>query len=203
VTRLLVTCACACLLVAACGEGRVQEAPANARPSRVSPAAKAAAAPEDVQLTDPNRLLQRFDARDKKPRGLVVNIWASWCGSCKEEIPLLLGVRETFAKHGIEFAFVSADEPKAFPEAAALMRSWNGPLPVLALGGPKIGAFKRAVAPEWRGGIPATFLFDDTRKLRHLWEGPIVEHEISPILQGMLAGEAIDGVTRTAATPAP
>jgi thiol-disulfide isomerase/thioredoxin len=188
-------------LVAACGEDRVQSAPAGAiRPS--APAApKTSDAPADLQLTDADAILARLG--DGKLRGLVINVWASWCGSCKEEIPILLGLRKTFAAEGIDFAFVSADEPKAFPEAVTLMKSWSGPLPVLAVSGAAIGPFKRALHPEWRGAIPATFLFDGARKLRHFWEGPIIESEIAPVLQGLLAGAAIDGVTRTAATPRP
>jgi thiol-disulfide isomerase/thioredoxin len=188
-------------LALSCGEDRVQPAPVAATRTSSATAAQGptAGAGQDLQLIDGDAVLDPL--RDGKLRGLVVNVWASWCGSCKEEIPILLGLRKSFAAEGIDFAFVSADEPQAFPEAVSLMRSWNGPFPVLAVGGASIKSFKRAMHPEWKGAIPATFLFDGARKLRHFWEGPIVEQEIAPILQGLLAGEAIDGVTRTTATP--
>jgi hypothetical protein len=41
-------------------------------------------------------------------------------------------------------------------------------------------------------------LFDATAKLRYFWEGPMLESEITPILQGFLVGEKIDGATRPA-----
>lgn len=133
--------------------------------------------------------------RREGKRGTVVNIWASWCGSCKGEVPMLLQLREAFVADGIDFVFVTADETPDFPKAVELLRSWSAPLPALAVGG-SMRQFKQAMHPRWKGAIPATFLFDETAKLRHFWEGPIYEHEISPILQGFLAGEAIDGETR-------
>jgi hypothetical protein len=77
------------------------------------------------------------------------------------------------------------------------MRALHGPLPTLAVAG-SMRAFKDALRPDWRGAIPATFLFDATAKLRYFWEGPMVENEITPILQGFLLGQKIDGATRPA-----
>ena len=130
-------------------------------------------------------------------RGTLVSVWASWCGSCRDEIPMLLGLRDAFASSGVDMVFVSADEPSAYEAAVKAMREWGGPLPVLAVAG-SMKTFRAALSPNWHGAIPATFLFDATFKLRHLWEGPVYDHEISPIVQGFLAGDAIDGETRPA-----
>jgi thiol-disulfide isomerase/thioredoxin len=150
--------------------------------------------PAGVEAIDSTTLLAR--ARQPGVRGLVVNVWASWCGSCREEIPLLLKVQSAFKGDGIEFAFVSADEKKDYEAARKLMQTLSGPTPTLVVG--SRATFKPAMNPRWRGGIPATFLFDATGKLRHFWEGPILEEEIAPVLQGFLAGDDIDGETRTA-----
>ncbi|HKP59817.1 MAG TPA: TlpA disulfide reductase family protein [Polyangiales bacterium] len=185
--------ACA-LAYVACDDIPARRAPepveAKAEPS-VAPAAPAPNT--DVKTVDAPALFAQMRSTGK--RGTVVNIWASWCGSCKAEVPMLLQLRQAFAAENLDFVFVSADETPDFPKAAELMRSWSAPLPALAVGG-SMGEFKRAMHVNWKGAIPATFLFDDTAKLRHYWEGPILEHEISPILQGFLAGEAIDGETR-------
>ena len=127
-------------------------------------------------------------------RGTLVSVWASWCGSCQDEIPMLLKLRDAFAAEGVDFLFLTADEPAAWPKAVELMRQWGGPLPTLAMAGP-ITALREALNPNWRGAIPATFLFDATFKLRHYWEGPVYDHEVSPVVQGFLAGDAIDGET--------
>lgn len=177
---LLVTTAC-------------DDEPPTRRP-RPQPLAAAAVTPAgDLREIEATALFQQL--KNSGRRGTVVNVWASWCGSCRGEVPLLLQMRKTFAAEGIDFVFVSADERRDYPKAAELMRSWSAPAPFLAVAG-SMEAFKRAMHTNWKGAIPATFLFDAAQKLRHYWEGPVLEHEISPILQGFLAGEPIDGETR-------
>lgn len=174
---------------------RVPEPAATPAPAAPQPAAPApaTAVPADVREIDAPALFEQIRSRGK--RGTVVNVWASWCGSCREEIPLLLGLEKTMASEGIDFIFVTADERKDYPKAVELMRSWSGPLPVFAVADP-MTPFKRAMHPSWKGAIPATFLFDGEARRRHFWEGPVLEHEITPILQGFLAGDPIDGETR-------
>jgi thiol-disulfide isomerase/thioredoxin len=193
---MVLALATSALALAACGDD-MQPARRPASAQRASepppPAPAPAALPADLEEIDAPALFEQMKSRGK--RGIVVNVWASWCGSCREEIPLLLDLQKAMAPEGIEFMFVSADETKDYAKAVELMRSWSGPLPVLAVAG-SMTPFKRAMHPTWKGAIPATFLFDGAQKLRHFWEGPVLEHEISPILQGFLAGEPIDGETR-------
>lgn len=186
----------ALLLWAACDDELPQ------RRSAASRAAPEPAQPAPAPPTPAEAELKAIDApalfdymRSRAKRGTVVNVWASWCDSCRGEIPMLLQLKAALAADGLDFVFVSADETRDFPKAVELMRSWSAPLPVFAVAG-SMAPFKRAMHPSWKGAIPATFLFDDQQKLRHFWEGPMAEHEISPILQGFLAGEPIDGETR-------
>jgi thiol-disulfide isomerase/thioredoxin len=170
----------------------------TAQPSAAVAGPSSAGRVEGVASVDAAGLLARVQAANT--RGLVVNVWASWCGSCRQEIPLLMQLKQVFASEGIAFAFVTADDAKDYPRAVELMKSWGGPLPVLSVDS-DFRQFKGALNPKWRGAIPATFLFDSQQKLRYFWEGPVLEHEVAPILQGFLAGEAIDGEMRTAAGP--
>jgi thiol-disulfide isomerase/thioredoxin len=162
---------------------------------RAAPAAPPSAAVKDLTPVNAAQLQQLIRSSGK--RGALVNVWASWCGSCRDEIPMLLQVRDALPPDQLDFLFVSADEPTAYGAAVEQLRALHGPLPTLAVAG-SIGAFKAALRPDWHGAIPATFLFDATAKLRYFWEGPMLEQEITPILQGFLAGQTIDGATRPA-----
>jgi thiol-disulfide isomerase/thioredoxin len=180
-TRLVVLLAAA-LFCAACDGGSPPQPTASTQPDEI-----------EVESIDAPALFTHM--RSQAKRGTIVNVWASWCGSCRGEVPMLLKLQKAFATEGLDFLFVSADEKRDFPKAIELMLSWSAPLPVFAVAG-AMTPFKRALHPRWKGAIPATFLFDDAQKLRHFWEGPILEREIAPILQGFLAGEPIDGETR-------
>jgi thiol-disulfide isomerase/thioredoxin len=193
----VVTFGCLVYLVSACDDGAAQQI--ATRPVGTQLPAAQAVAPAPVPSVEGLQTIDAAGLRDRAlaahGRATVVNVWASWCGSCRDEIPMLLKLREAFLAEGVDFLFVSADEPESWPQAVKLMREWGGSLPVLAVAG-SMTPFKRALHPSWQGAIPATFLFDATFKRRHFWEGPVFDHEIAPIVQGFLAGDAIDGETR-------
>ena len=58
---------------------------------------------------------------DLKGKVLVVNLWATWCGPCKIEMPQL--VRLAAAYHGkpVQVVEISIDKPEALAEAKAFI----------------------------------------------------------------------------------
>jgi thiol-disulfide isomerase/thioredoxin len=132
-------------------------------------------------------------------RGVVVNVWASWCGSCKGDLPILVGLRKVFGAD-IDLFLVSVDEESGLPKAAEMLRGFGAPGPNFVVDEP-LGVFKAAMNPKWPGMLPATFLFDPSGKLRYFWGGPVNEDEITPLLRRYLAGEHIDGEANFALAP--
>lgn len=149
--------------------------------------------PEGLEYLDGDGVLEKVQSSEAK--GVVVNVWASWCGPCRVEIPMLLELQERYGKDQLEFLFISVDSPDAAEPALAVLKERKLPLPGY-LAQPPLSAFKAALTPRWRGSLPATFLFESTGQLRYWWGAQVFEHEITPILQGFLAGEAIDGEAR-------
>jgi thiol-disulfide isomerase/thioredoxin len=175
-------------------------APRRPRPAPTAQASAATTeAPAAVEGASPIdgpglRELLRAQLKQAGHHGALVNVWASWCGSCKRELPMLLEMREAFLPQGLDVLFVSADTREKWPDAVSFAKQAGLPLPMLVIGG-SLGPWKRAISPRWRGAIPALFLFDVDATLRHRWEGPIYEHELAPVLQAYLAGENVDGET--------
>lgn len=54
---------------------------------------------------------------------MVVNLWASWCGPCREEMPLLQSFHE---EHGEEVAVLGVNENDTQPEAAMDLVATSG-----------------------------------------------------------------------------
>jgi cytochrome c biogenesis protein CcmG/thiol:disulfide interchange protein DsbE len=131
--------------------------------------------------------------------GVLVNVWASWCGSCKGDLPLLLRLRTAFGSR-IELMLVSVDEESGLPKAAEMLRSFGAPPPNFVVDEP-LEAFKAGIDPRWPGMLPATFLFDASGKLRYFWGGPVNEDDVKPLLERYLAGEHIDGESNFALAP--
>jgi thiol-disulfide isomerase/thioredoxin len=152
---------------------------------------------DGLVAVDAEALLDRV--KRSRAKGVVVNAWASWCGSCKGDIPTLLGLRKTFGAD-IDVFLVSVDEEASMPLAAEMLRGFGAPGPNFIVDQP-LDAFKPAMNPRWPGMLPATFLFDTTGKLRYFWGGPVMEGEITPLIGRYLRGEHIDGEANFALAP--
>lgn len=165
---------------------RTAEPPHLAEPSRVIEPSPATA----LQLVTGPRLLERI--RASNARGTLVNVWASWCGECKRELPMLVGLASKYKAAGVDVVFVSVDETEEQAAAVQFLKDKGAVLPSLIAEG-ELEPFKVALNPRWKGMIPASFLYDATGTLRYFWGGPAFEEEVTKILDGFLAGQPIDG----------
>src|SRR5438128_10900508 len=93
----------------------VIEAPAEPRPERLPPApAELGALPESLL----NRELQALDKgsfrlADFGGKVIVVNLWATWCGPCRMEVPDYEKVRKEYAGRAVEFIGLTTEDPRS------------------------------------------------------------------------------------------
>ena len=64
--------------------------------------------PKFVNYKTPNDLTMSLD--DLKGKYVYIDIWATWCGPCKQEIPFLKAVEKKYHNKNIEFVSISVDE---------------------------------------------------------------------------------------------
>lgn len=124
-TLFALTLACAAFAIAAAQSGRRPVAPpAPPTPLHGTPApdvpsrATSAATPADDRL--PDVLMKRelrslekgsFRLSDFGGKVLVVNLWASWCGPCRREIPDFEEIRRDYSGRGVEFVGLTTENP--------------------------------------------------------------------------------------------
>ncbi len=98
-------------------------------------------------------------------RGKVVfiNIWAVWCGPCREELP---GLNELYLKYkdnkNVTFLFVDADSNLKKAQRFLDRRNYQIPLYESLNGFP---------ASLFRGAVPTTMVFDRQGKIIMYYEG--------------------------------
>ncbi|HEX5990260.1 MAG TPA: TlpA disulfide reductase family protein [Solirubrobacterales bacterium] len=129
-----------------------------------------APAPLDALYKQGNDLLGGGTAAyEKRIAGLrghpaVVNVWASWCGPCRGEFPIL---QELSARYGKKVAFLGVNSEDSDDAAATFLREEPVPYPsytdpdkdiLSSLGG--------------YGGLPDTAFYDDSGELLYLKQGP-------------------------------
>ena len=156
------------------------------------------AAPREVK----DDSLAVVTARDLRSRtqalhakAVLVNAWATWCDSCEHELPVLQKLEERFAPQGVRVVLVSVDEPDKIAEIRSFLAE-KGIRLKSYIAAPPLDSFKAGMNPRWPGMLPASFLFDETGKLRYFWGGEAFEKELVPVIEGLLAGKRIDGETR-------
>ncbi len=84
-------------------------APAHARPPKVGEAAP------DFELT----MLDRSKMSFSEMRGnvVVLNVWATWCAPCREELPLLDAFYDFQKQHGLKIIAISTEPTSRFPSS--------------------------------------------------------------------------------------
>lgn len=172
----------------------------SADPER-KPAVQPVAAPDDglVEIDGPALIAS---IRASKRKATLVNVWASWCGSCKRELPMLADLARALESEGVGVLFVSVDKASDRPAAVKLLETLE-PKPASFIVTGSLGPFKRAINPGWKGALPATALYDERGELLWFWPGPVLEHEITPIVTAYLAGQPLEGPTLVEPDPPP
>ena len=97
---------------------------ARAQTAAPTPAAKAAVTveaarplPEEVTGRELRDISGRaFRLKELGGRVYVINLWATWCGPCRWEIPGLNKVYEEFRGRGVEFVGLTAEDPEEHAE---------------------------------------------------------------------------------------
>src|SRR4051812_29908056 len=63
----------------------------------------------------------RANVRALHARAKLVNAWATWCGSCEHELPMLQALADKLAARGVRVFLVSVDEPDDRAKAQAML----------------------------------------------------------------------------------
>ncbi len=140
------------------------------------PEAVAGYVPEAVLSREFQSLQEgRFRLSDLGGKVLVLNLWASWCGPCRREVPEIEEVRREYESKGVEFVGLTTENPQTDGERVRKFVRESGL-------GYRVGWIDHESARALMRGhrtIPQTFVITG--------DGQIVKH-----LRGYAAGRTAD-----------
>jgi thiol-disulfide isomerase/thioredoxin len=145
-----------------------------------------------------SQLLSSVAAAGKK--ATLINVWATWCGPCRRELPMLQALSVNLKPQRVDVILVSVDDAKDEAKAASYLKDNGIALKTYMVDG-SLADFKAGINPSWPGMLPASFLFDASARLVHFWGGEAFENEIAPVVDDFLAGRPVAPETRYGLAP--
>ncbi len=119
---------------------------------------------------------------DFRGKIVVLNIWATWCQPCREEMPTLDNLQAIFAEEPVIVLALSVD--RGGPERVRAFLEEIGVARLHVYRDPKMAATRRLRVP----GLPATLLIDRQGReaARHLGIAEWDSDEVQAAIRGLL-----------------
>ncbi len=156
---------------------------AGARVRAATPAVDAPAPPFVAQTSDG----ARFDLAQLRGKVVLLHFWATWCDSCRTEMPALARVYADLHARGLELLAVSADDPRE--RRAALEMARRHQLPAALLDATRPNGFG---APPV---LPLTYVIDRGGVLRARLlpaRAPLTEPALRAVIEPLLTPPPAD-----------
>jgi thiol-disulfide isomerase/thioredoxin len=168
--------------LAADAEGRVYQLDGAGLVSGSAGGPREALRPFDLPLLDGGRL----SLGELRGSVVLVNFWASWCGPCRAEMPVLDSVWREFAEQGLRYA--SLNDEHDHEAARRFLAGLGLTMPVAAGDGRLQGDYHLP-------GLPVTLLLDREGRVAGRWIGGLTEPQLPALRAAIRAELARAGAT--------
>ncbi|RMF39103.1 MAG: redoxin [Planctomycetota bacterium] len=136
--------------------------------------------PVELQTISPEKLRTRLTEQSDKYR--LVNVWATWCVPCIEELDDLVTMHRMYRKRKFELITVSADRPSARDAARKVLQEKHCSATNYILDTDEQDALFDAVDPQWKGAVPYTLLIAPSGEVVHRVHGEFDPRELKRVI---------------------
>ena len=116
---------------------------------------------------------------DAKGKVVLVNVFASWCGYCMQELPDLVSIRGEYSRDDLAMLGVSLDDESDMAELKRVIKEANVSYPVYMVGDDYAEKYNIT-------GIPVTIIYDRNGKEYKTIMGYVEKQEIEKPLGELL-----------------
>ena len=111
---------------------------------------------------------------------VLLNVWATWCHPCQDEMPDLEALHREFAPRGLRLIGVSIDQRRDADDIRRFLDEHDITFTILHDASSTVGhAFRTS-------GVPETVLIDAQGVLRARWIGQVGAADIRPALEELM-----------------
>lgn len=121
-----------------------------------------------------------FKLSDYWGRPVVLNFWASWCGPCRAEAPVLEEAWRQYKDRGVMFVGIAVQDREE--NAWAFIKEFGLTYPIGLDVDDRIAALYQVT------GLPTSVFIDANGRIRHRWLGAIGKNRVTLLVDDLLAG---------------
>jgi cytochrome c-type biogenesis protein len=131
---------------------------------------------------------------DRKPAPLeefrgnpaIVNVWATWCIPCRQEMPALEALYNKYSSQGLQIVGVSIDGPGTSQRIKSFIDRMGISYTILHDPDDKFSRAFRTI------GVPESFLINANGEIVHTWKGPFdaMSDDTQTRVSNLLVGES-------------
>ena len=131
----------------------------------------------------PDYLLKTLDGgeirfSDLRGKAVIVNLWATWCGPCRKEMPQFVAAYDRYREEGLEIIAVNVQESPSVIQPFVDDFGMDFPVALDKRG---------AVSDKYRIlGLPMTYFIDRQGVIRDVFQGPFLERLQGTQVQGAI-----------------
>jgi thiol-disulfide isomerase/thioredoxin len=133
---------------------------------------KWAAMPVNLEAIDTDAL-KKLVNNNESGKLRLVNIWATWCAPCVQELPEFVKIDRMYRERDFEFITISLDDLAKKDKALERLEKLEASNKNYIYSGTNKYPFIEAIDPEWQGALPYTLLIEPGGKILYGKQGPI------------------------------
>jgi len=120
---------------------------------------------------------------------VLVNLWATWCDSCRDELPAVLQFARAHRADGVRVILVSADDEDQRDQVAAFLTKAGAANVQAFIKHGDDNTFISGLDPKWTGALPASILYDGHGARKRFWPGPVTARDLETALHELKKGK--------------
>ena len=137
---------------------------------------KYAAEPVDLKTIDAAGVKELVKNDSKKLR--VINVWATWCGPCVNELPEFVTMNHMYRKRKFEMVTISVDAANRRDTALEMLRQLHVSSTNYLFTGGDPNALAEVLDAKWEGPVPYTLIVEPGGKVLYRHTGEIDPLEV-------------------------
>ena len=133
---------------------------------------KWASLPVEIDDINPDAV-KKLVSNNESGKLRLVNVWATWCAPCVQELPEFVNIDRMYRERDFEFITISLDEPTKKDKALERLKKLEASNKNYIFSGKNKYDFIEVIDPKWQGALPYTILIEPGGKILYGKQGPI------------------------------